>query len=87
VLASNAAVSALAMTATEVGTVSAGLLLASDTMAPAGDVLFRVRVQRLKALGPRLAGLQASETRTTGATRLMVAFWEAPLRVAVTVAA
>src|SRR5580704_3627647 len=47
-------------TVTEVGTVSAALVLVRVTVAPpAGAALVRVMVHALDAFGPRLAGLQA----------------------------
>ena len=55
-------------------------------LPPAGAGLFRVTVQELSALGPRLVGLQANEETTVADTRLIVAGAELPLYVAVTVA-
>ena len=74
VVALNAAVLEPAATVTDVGVVSRVLLLDSPTaVPPVGAALVRVTVQVLVALGPRLVGLQATEDRTTGATRLTVA--------------
>ena len=76
-----------AATVTDAGVVSSALL--SDTVTevpPVGAALVSVTVHVLAALEPRLVGLQASEERATGATRLSVAVRDTPLRVAVTVA-
>ncbi len=43
-------------------------------------------MHELVAFDPRLVGLQTSELTNTGATRLIVAAFELPLYVAVTVA-
>jgi hypothetical protein len=69
-----------AATATEAGTMSDVLLLASVTVAPTvGAVCASVTVQALEAPGPRLVGLQASVETNTGSNRLMVALPELPL--------
>jgi hypothetical protein len=76
-----------AATLTEVGVVSIALLLVSETLAPpAGVALFKVTVQVLAELDPRLLGVQASEETSAGATRLTLALAELPLYVAVMVA-
>ena len=80
------AVVAAAATVTEAGTVRAALLLDKVTAVAADAVLLRVTVQVLEAPEPRLVGLQATEESTVGATRLRVAVWETPLKVAVTMA-
>ena len=80
VVAENVAEDAAAATMTEAGTVSAELLLERVTVAPpVGADCDRVTVQVLEEFGPRLAGLQAREETSTGATRLMAAFAELPL--------
>ena len=53
---------------------------------PVGAFLVKVTVQVLREMGPRLAGLQASEETCTGASRLTVVLAELPLYVAVRVA-
>ena len=69
------------------GTGSSALLLDKETaVPPAGAAWLRVTVQVVPAPVARLVGLQDSEDRTTGATRLIVAVCETPLRVAVSVA-
>ena len=76
-----------AATATEAGTVNTALVLVSVTvLPPVGAAWFRVTVQVLEALGPRLVGLQARAVTIVGATRLMVTLCELLPRVAVTVA-
>ena len=86
-MAMKVAVVAAAATVTEAGTVSVALLSESVTaVPPMGAALERVMVQVLVPLEFRLVGEQAREERVTGATRLMVAVLETPLRVAVTVA-
>ena len=87
VAALKVALVAPAATVTDAGTVSEVLLLASvTTEPPVGAVWVRVTVQVLTALEPRLVGLQATPEKSTDATRLIVAVWELPPRVAVTVA-
>jgi hypothetical protein len=72
---------------TKGGTVRVGLLLDRLILAPpVGAALFRVTVQVLEALGPRLAGEQNREDTRTGATRDTLAEVELPLREAVSVA-
>jgi hypothetical protein len=69
-----------AATVTDPGRLSAPVLLESVTTAPpVGAALVRVTVQVLEALGPRLAGLQASEETSTDATRLTFVVTELPL--------
>ena len=71
-------------TVTEAGVVSNALLLDKVTVAPpVAAGLFKVTVQVLAPFDDRLVGVQASEERTTGASRLTVAFWETPFMVAV----
>jgi len=53
---------------------------------PVGAALVRVTVQALTDAEARLVGLHASEERVTGASRLIRAVLETPLRVAVRVA-
>jgi hypothetical protein len=87
VVALNVPVVAAAATVIDAGTVSVGLVLVRVTFAPPGGAaLVSVTVHVLDALGPRLAGLQASDDTSTGATRLTVVFAEVLLYVAVTVA-
>ncbi|HUI58056.1 MAG TPA: hypothetical protein VLY04_23945 [Bryobacteraceae bacterium] len=87
VVALNVAEVAPAATVTDAGTVTTVLLLVSATaLPPAGAAWFSVTVQVLEALGPRLAGLQASAVTVVGAVRLIVALCELLPRVAVTVA-
>jgi len=74
-------------TVTEAGTVSETLLLAKVTLEPpVGAAWVRVTVQVPTALGPRLAGLQATLETRTGASRLIVAVFELLPRVEVMVA-
>jgi hypothetical protein len=74
-------------TVTEAGVESTLLLLEMVTARPPeGAAWERVRVQVVEALGAREVGEQAREVRVAGATRDKAADWEAPLRVAVTVA-
>ena len=71
---------AVAATITDAGTVRVELVLDRVTMAPpVGAALLRLTVQVLEALGPRLAGAQASAETTTGATRLTLPLAELPL--------
>jgi hypothetical protein len=87
VVALNVAVVADAATVTDVGTVSVPFVFVSATTAPpAGAACVKVTVQVLEAFGPRLVGLHASEDTRTGATKLIVAFAELLLYVAVIVA-
>ena len=87
VIALKVAVTAVAATVTEAGTVSVALVLVRVTTAPpVGAGWVRVTVQVLEALGARLVGLQTSEETSTDATRLMVAVAEVLLYAAVIVA-
>ena len=66
-----------AATVTEGATVSVALEFESVMVAPpAGAGWVRVTVQVLEALAPILAGLQASDETSTGATRLTVVLAE-----------
>jgi hypothetical protein len=68
---------AAAAAVTDAGTVRAELVSDRVTIAPpAGAALVNVIVQVLEELGPRLAGLQASEETRTEATRLTVVLAE-----------
>ena len=79
VVALKVAVVAAAATVTNAGAVSVALVLVRVTVAPpVGAAWVRVTVQVLEELGPRLAGVQASEETST-ATRLTVALAELPL--------
>ena len=83
----NVAVVAPAATVTDAGTVNSALVSLRVTAAPpAGAACVNVTVQVLVAFCPKLVGLHASDDTVTGATRLIVAFAEPPLYVAVTVA-
>ena len=65
---------------TDAGTVSIELVLARVTIAPpAGGALVRLTVQVLDELGPRLAGVQASEETRIEAVRVMFVLAEVPL--------
>ena len=67
---------AAAATVTDAGTVSVASVLVRVTAAPpVGAGWVRVTTQALEELGPRVAGLQASEETST-ATRLTVALAE-----------
>jgi len=68
------------------GTVSNPLLLASVRVAALVAALFKVTVQVLDALLPRVEGAQASELGWAGATRLMVLVRFTPPALAVTIA-
>jgi hypothetical protein len=77
----------LAGTVTDAGTVSAALLLESETvLPPLGAASFRVMVQVVAAPALTLAGLQASTVTTAGSTRLRVVVSKVPFRVALMVA-
>ena len=80
------AVVELAATVTDAGTVSRALLSDTVTVVAALGAFDRVTVQVLLAEEFRLVGEQASDVSVPGATKLMVAVCETPLRVAVTVA-
>ena len=78
---------AFAATLTEVGTVSVLLLEASETVvAPLGVELDNDTVHVLVPLVTKLAGEHRTEVTLIGASKLMLAVEEAPLRVAVIVA-
>lgn len=68
------------------GTVSNPLLLASATVVAPLAAVFKVTVQVLEALLPRVAGAQTSELSWAGATRLMVLVRFTPPALAVTIA-
>ena len=73
-------------TTTLAGTVNNPLLLASATVVALAAALFKVTVQVLDALLPRVEGAQASELSWAGATRLMVLVRFTPPALAVTIA-
>jgi hypothetical protein len=80
VLAIKKPVVEFAATMTNAGTTRVELLLDRAMLAPpAGAACVKVTVQVLEALGPRLAGLQASAETITGATRLTTVLAELPL--------
>jgi hypothetical protein len=77
----------------ENGTVSRPLLLASATVVPGGAASLKLRVHTVVAPGLISLGVQANEDGIApgnvvgwGDTRLMVAVFEAPFRLAVKVA-
>ena len=70
----------------EVGVVSRVLLSEIVTAVALVAALLRVTVQVAEAPEARVAGVQARAESVTGALRLMVAVFDTPLRVAVTVA-
>ncbi len=74
-------------TDTLAGTVSAALLLLSDTGVIAAAAWFSDTVQVLEALLPRVDGVQERDVRfvCAGAVRLSVNGWEPPFRLAVTI--
>ena len=77
VVALKVAVRAAAATVTDAGAVRVALVLVRVTRAPpVGAALVKVTVQALAALGPRLAGRQASEETSTEAVMVMVALAE-----------
>ena len=80
------AVVAPAATVIEAGVVSRALLSDTVTVVAAVAACDNVTVQVLLADEFRLLGEHASDISVTGATRLIVAVWETPLKVAVTVA-
>ncbi len=87
VVALKVAVVAAAATVTDVGTVRVAFVFVSAIAAPpAGAACVRVTVQVLEAFCPKLVGLHTSDDTSTGANRLIVAFAELLLYVAVTVA-
>lgn len=62
------------------------LLLASETVVPpAGAAWLNVTVQVVLAPAATVVGLHAREERVTAVVRLMVAVWETPFSVAVSV--
>ena len=73
-------------TPTLAGTVSNPLLLESATVVALVAALFKVTVQVLEALLPRVEGAQASELSWAGATRLIVLVRFTPPALAVTIA-
>ena len=70
-------------TVTLAGTVSNPLLLASETVAALVAALFKVTVQVLDALLPRVEGAQATEVSCAGALAVRVKVFEEPFRVLV----
>ena len=71
------AVVALAATVTEAGVFSVALLSLRVTRAPpVGAAALRVTVQVLDAFDAMLVGLQDTDVRVTGGTRLTVVFTE-----------
>ena len=77
VVALKVAAVAAAATVTVAGTVRVALVFVRVTLAPpAGAAFVSVTVQVLEALGPRLAGLHASDDTNTGATSVMVVLAE-----------
>ena len=76
----------LAATVTDAGTVSSALLSDTVTVVAAVGAFDSVTVHVLLAEEFKLAGEQASDMSVTGATKLIVAVCDAPLRVAVTIA-
>jgi hypothetical protein len=86
-VAENVAVADPAGTFTEAGTVNAKTLAETDTMTPpAGAGAESVRVQVEEAPASSVVVLHANAEMSTGATRVKLAVWEAPFRVAVMVA-
>ena len=73
-------------TVTLAGTVSKPLLLASEMVAELVAALFKVTVQVLDALLPRVEGPQDSEESCAGATRFSVLVKFTPPALAVTTA-
>lgn len=73
-------------TMTLAGTVSNPLLLESATVVALVAALFKVTVQVLVALLPRVEGTHASELSCAGATKLMVLVRFTPPALAVTIA-
>ena len=86
VVALNVPLVAAATTVIVAGTVNVEFVFVKVTLAPpAGAAFVNVTVQVLDPFGPRLVGLHANEDTSTGATRLIVAFAELLLYVAVIV--
>jgi hypothetical protein len=77
----------LAATITLAGTVNDTLLLESATVTALAVVLFKVTVQVLDELLPRVEGAHANEVSCAGALAVTVKVCEAPFRVAVSRAA
>ena len=76
VVALKVAVVAVAATVTEAGTDKVAFVFVSVTLAPpVGAAFVSVTVHVLDAFGPKLVGLQATDT-STGATRLTVVLAE-----------
>lgn len=73
-------------TATEAGVVKRELLSARVTVVVAVAAFVNATVQVLEAPDAKLVGVQLSEETVKAEARLMVAVFDAPLRVAVTVA-
>ena len=73
-------------TVTLAGTESNPLLLASETTAALVAALFKVTVQVLDALLPRVEGAQDSDASCAGATRFIVLVRLTPPALAVTTA-
>jgi hypothetical protein len=71
----------------DTGTGRIGLLLDKETAAPpAGATWLRVTVHIALVPEVKLVGVHVNEETVSADTRLIVAAWEAPLRVAVSVA-
>jgi len=67
-------------TVMDAGTVRVALVFVRVTIAPpAGAALVKVTVQVVEALGPTVAGLQASEEISTDAARLTLVLAVLPL--------
>ena len=68
------------VTVTEVGTLSAGTLLESETVTPPEPAAFeRVTVHEVEPPADKLVGTHDSWLIAVEAVRLMLAVWEAPL--------
>ena len=80
------AVVELAATVTDAGTVRSALFPDTVTVVAAVGAFDSVTVQVLLAEEFRLVGVHANDVSVTGATKLIVAVLDTPLRVAVTVA-
>jgi len=86
-MAVKVAVVAPTLTLTEAGMLSSALLFDSATVVPpVGAAWFSVTVQVVAAPEFKLVGLQARPVSSVGATRVKLAVWDVPFRVAVTVA-
>jgi hypothetical protein len=71
----------------DAGTGSSALLLDRETaVPPAGAAWLRVTVHVALVPEVKLVGLHVTEETVSADTRLIVAAWETPLRVAVSVA-